>query len=453
MHLMRQRFLQTILSLGLIHAAQAQNLSGGTVNFNSLPCSFVPVPIYDTDQKTRLASADYQAQLYAGPAGTAESALSAVGAPTPFITTGIFGSGGFSGGERVIPRVGAGQKAAVQVRAWKASSGSSWESATIRGQSAVFEVVTGGGLPPAPPAPPACLGGLKSFSLQTASGTSSADDFADGNDHGWRRYDVLAAVGGTPATFEVKDGAYHMRAPLSPKPAVLGPPRAGGFFPSTEFTDFTVSVDVLNWDDQAGTMFGVLGRVHNIGIGTSSGYYFRYCSNCRNVEIDYVRNEQGFVLARRELTLNPAKDYRFVFTGIGEYLRGDLYELENLAVPIVTLTALDNRFSSGLSGLLIANFSLREADATFDNYVAKAAEGEIPGYATSIRRAGDGATTILFKGNPGTSYEIQASDVLGSGQWTTLGSRKAGPDRRFEFLDMGAAVKAMRIYRLQKLSL
>jgi len=82
--------------------------------------------------------------------------------------------------------------------------------------------------------------------------------------------------------------------------------------------------------------------------------------------------------------------------------------------------------------------------------VAKVAEGEMPGYAISISLTEDGAAKVLFKGNPGTSYAIQASDDLGSAQWTTLGSREAGGDRRFEFMDTEAATRPMRFYRLQK---
>lgn len=198
-------------------------------------------------------------------------------------------------------------------------------------------------------------------------------------------------------------------------------------------------------------MFGVAARANNIGLGKTSGYYFRYCSHCKNLDIDYVQNERGFVLARKsDLILDPAKQYRFVFTGFGEYLRGDLYDLENPDTPLLTLTALDNRFASGLSGVLIANFNLLEGDAVFDNYMAKAAEGEVPAYATSISRRDDGAARIMFKGNPGSHYAIQASEDLGLGSWTTIGTGEAGLDRRFEFLDTEAATKPMRLYRLRK---
>src|SRR2546430_9566807 len=53
-----------------------------------------------------------------------------------------------------------------------------------------------------------------------------SDNFDDGNDGGWTRYDPLAPFG-APATFSFPNGGYRIQAPASPDPVVLGTGRAG----------------------------------------------------------------------------------------------------------------------------------------------------------------------------------------------------------------------------------
>lgn len=145
-------------------AAMAQ----GTVNFAN-GAAGVNAPISDP-AGARLNGTAYVAQLWAGSSATS---LAPVGAVVAF-RTGT-GAGYFLGGERVIPGVAAGGTAFVQVRAWSAAGGTTWESAAANPTAQVgwsggvwnptaaaspFQVTVGGGT-----LPPGNLVGLTSFNL------------------------------------------------------------------------------------------------------------------------------------------------------------------------------------------------------------------------------------------------------------------------------------------------
>lgn len=119
-------------------------------------------PVFDTDGTTLLADTNFLAQLYGGP--TAE-ALEPVGAAVPF-RTGL-AAGYIHGVQRVIPTVAPGATAYVQMRAWAATGGASYEAALAAGMghgtSVVVQVVTGGA--GSPPTLPATITGLQPFQL------------------------------------------------------------------------------------------------------------------------------------------------------------------------------------------------------------------------------------------------------------------------------------------------
>ncbi len=135
---------------------------GGAVYFANAFGS-VRAYVFDVDGLTRLEGNGYLAQLYAG---TNETTLMPIGAATPF-KTGI-SAGLFVGGTRYISAVPPGGLATVQVRAWDAAAGSTFEQASLNGGRAglslTFTAHTAGGIPPAPPT---WLLGLQSFSLQS----------------------------------------------------------------------------------------------------------------------------------------------------------------------------------------------------------------------------------------------------------------------------------------------
>lgn len=347
---MKKQIIQLILLLGITRGAHGVLFAAdGAIRFTTSP-SFTL--IRDTDQKTPLKDSNYRAQLYAGPKGTIEGNLKRVGPSAPFAPSLDDPSVGYINGTVfTIPGVAPKQTATVQVRAWKVSSGASWETAAIRGQSSLLNVVLGTvpspppppPLPPPPPSdPPATLTLLQDFSLQAVG--PFADNFADGNDDGWKHYDVLPAIGGKAATFEVKGGAYHIHAPASAVTSPANPPRAGGFLPDTVLTDFETAVDVLAWDDAAATEFGLLGRTRNLGLGKTDAYIFLCSPQRKQIGIYIGHGEAGYTLAVKNMTMDPTHQYRMVFSGVGELLTAKLTDLTDTSIPDVTLSARDSAY-------------------------------------------------------------------------------------------------------------
>lgn len=138
----------------------------GAVLFKNRVIGVVDAPIFDVDGSTRLSGTNYLGQLYAGPT---DSSVAAVGAAVPFLaTTG--GAGYLNAGasaQRQIPTVAPGAVASVQIRAWEAAAGPTYEDAVAaggrHGASIILRIATGG--VGEPPSLPANLVGLTSFSL------------------------------------------------------------------------------------------------------------------------------------------------------------------------------------------------------------------------------------------------------------------------------------------------
>ena len=106
----------------------------GTVNFNNrVLIDSINAPIYDlTVGGTMLEGANYLAQLYTGPLGTTEDKLVPTGAIVDFrtgVASGYLNVG--TDGSRSIPNVLPGDTAVVQIRAWTAASGGTYESALV----------------------------------------------------------------------------------------------------------------------------------------------------------------------------------------------------------------------------------------------------------------------------------------------------------------------------------
>ena len=103
-------------------AAYAQ----GTLNFANFvtvppPGVSVNAPVFNVDGTTKLAGSQFEAILYAGPAGSTESSLAPYGVAQAF-STGA-GAGYFIGGARTVTTVPGNSIAVVQVRAWDTLSG------------------------------------------------------------------------------------------------------------------------------------------------------------------------------------------------------------------------------------------------------------------------------------------------------------------------------------------
>src|SRR6266478_2668357 len=101
------------------------------------------------------------------------------------------------------------------------------------------------------------------------------DDFNDGDDSGWTRYEPLAAAG-APGIFSFPNGTYRIQASPSPDPASLGPGRAGTFRADQVYSDFIIAFDLVGWDNSLNQSFGTMARASASGPGSLSGYLFTY---------------------------------------------------------------------------------------------------------------------------------------------------------------------------------
>lgn len=116
--------------------------SGGTGG----TATTVNSPVYlGTVGGTLLMGTGFSAALYAGPSGTVEGSLALVSGSVVNFGTSVL-SGYFSSNPSLtISGVGVNSVAQLQVRAWDNQGGTvtSWETATIRGESASFTQLLG----------------------------------------------------------------------------------------------------------------------------------------------------------------------------------------------------------------------------------------------------------------------------------------------------------------------
>ena len=130
---------------------------------NYEPANGVDAPVFDWNGN-RLEGMNFLAMLYVG---LTTNSLQGLPTAAPFLT-GIY-AGYFYDLERTAPNIPVGSLSWVQVRAWDARLGQSYED-TVQsglggyGESNPFQVVAGGA--GVPPTLPAFLVGLQSFSLR-----------------------------------------------------------------------------------------------------------------------------------------------------------------------------------------------------------------------------------------------------------------------------------------------
>jgi hypothetical protein len=160
--------MKKLLVLTSILALTGSALGQGTVNFINFGIS----PAFDgrvTTAAGEAAGDTYWGQLFAG---ADAGSLAAVGTPVQFsnnASTGA-GTGIVNGGTVTIPGIAAGGPAAVQLRAWAAASGSSWDEAAANptgefGTSNTVTLAATGDPTALPPGTPVALAGLEAFTL------------------------------------------------------------------------------------------------------------------------------------------------------------------------------------------------------------------------------------------------------------------------------------------------
>ena len=215
---------------------------------------------------------------------------------------------------------------------------------------------------------------------------AQSDNFDDGNDAGWMRYDPFTSAGVGLAAWGFTNGGYRIRTTApSPNAQQLGAGRAGSIR-SEVYTNFYIAVDVVNWDDTLPHAAGILARVQTPGLGTTTGYAFTWdrgnpaSPTAGDVDISRITGESPSgvtVSGADQIHLEPGKSYRFVFIGRGTQLEGRVYELPDTITPKVTVIGDDPTYSFGTGGLVIydnSTGSTNICDVTFDNFFATVVE-------------------------------------------------------------------------------
>jgi MYXO-CTERM domain-containing protein len=140
--------MKKVLLIAAILVSAVGAFAQGTVNF-ATAATGVNAPARDTTSGSPgvLASGSaYAAQLYVGPAGAAATSLTTNGVSGTIATFGTGGLAGYvTGGSRSIEGFAGGTTITAQVRAWATATGSSWETATTRGESITVQVTLASG--------------------------------------------------------------------------------------------------------------------------------------------------------------------------------------------------------------------------------------------------------------------------------------------------------------------
>jgi hypothetical protein len=213
------------------------------------------------------------------------------------------------------------------------------------------------------------------------------DTFSDGNDTAapaWTHYNPIET-----GSWSFPNGtSYRIQTAPSPDPGILMQGRSGSLAPG-EYTDFYVSVDVVGWDDSIQQIVGVFGRLGTPGLGSTTGYLFVHDrgspTSTTSGDVDIIRLDGEFPTVLENITGDDSfhfetnKTYRMVLIGQGTNFTGKVYELPNTATPVVEVTAADDAYSSGVTGVMVANNAASSgytggADATFDNFLVTTAE-------------------------------------------------------------------------------
>ena len=215
-----------------------------------------------------------------------------------------------------------------------------------------------------------------SISLPTLL-VAQTDDFNDGDDVGWLRYDPISTQIQLPQnTWTFPSDGYRLQAAPTPNPAG-GPGRVGSFRQEMIYDNFHLSVDVLNWNAGLTNAIGMIARVQPTpAFGTLSGYVFGYVTGDNYLALVRVDGERTRGISGSlpfPIVLTAGRGYRLTFTGKGFEMVGNLYDLGDLNTPLATITASDGTYPSGTAGLIafgVNGGSFGAVDATFDNYSA-----------------------------------------------------------------------------------
>jgi hypothetical protein len=253
---------------------------------------------------------------------------------------------------------------------------------------------------------------------------AQCDDFNSGEARGWSCYDPISTAGGgvfgPQNSCTVTNGSYRLQSRPTPAFNLVGPGRVAALREEVAYTDFYAAVDVVEWDETAPQAFGIVASARELGLGTTDGYAFTYRVDRQTVFIARFTNENpiGGTIGGGlgGYTLIKGRTYRLVFKRIGDQFRGEMYELPELAVPVLTAVASDAAYPSGVNGLIAYDYSAgppRSTDVTFDNYCAMREEP----VRLAVSRNGFGEILISWPASF-TGYVLEWSPTLPGTTWT-----------------------------------
>lgn len=304
------------------------------------------------------------------------------------------------------------------------------------------------------------LAAIAVWSVQTSpvQAQLQTDNFNDGNDTGWIHYDPFVGLGVNLARWSLTNGAYRiLTVAPSPAPDQAGPGRAGSVR-SEVYTNFYLSVDIVNWDDTLEQAAGLLARIRTPGLGTTTGYAFTWDrgnptnATAGDVDISVITGEDpnGVTLTGSDqLHLTPGNAYRFVFIGRGPNLEGRVYQLPETNTPVVQVTGVDITYESGTGGLVIYDNSdggTNVCDVTFDNFLAT--DVEFP--RLQVVDLGFSEYAVAWPAEA-ASYTLQSTGMLG-GTWTAVSVSEIVQigDQMYYYLPTPLASAPTTFYRLTR---
>lgn len=214
-----------------------------------------------------------------------------------------------------------------------------------------------------------------------------SDDFSDGNDAGWNRYEPFAPLG-IRGTFAIEGGAYRFSHGPSPLPSVA-PAIVGGFQDAPDWSDFDIEAEVSGWSTGAGASAGIVvaARTSRNADGTVNAYGLSLSPSPTTVQpggtvfpepgltIDVIESSKP---ARASLALatlpplDPSRWYVLRFRGFGPLLQGEVRERGSSQVLARVVAQDTGRYSGGF-GLVaydraaLAGSANNGVSALFDN--------------------------------------------------------------------------------------
>jgi hypothetical protein len=217
--------------------------------------------------------------------------------------------------------------------------------------------------------------------------TAQSDNFDSGTlSPAWTVYQAIPQS----YTFPTVGTGKGLRIQATPVPS-FSLPAVAGIAQTNVYNDFYVAVDMVNWvvEDQAMVLFARFTPGGNFGLDGGMGMILNYDASQAGEnpgdrhggELQINSVTPGFsasTMAACEMTPVPGHSYRLVFKCVGQLYTGQMYDLNDLTTPLVTIQTTDQNstYASGISGFISysRNGVVGTTDVTIDNYYAAATD-------------------------------------------------------------------------------